>query len=121
MGKIGARFLLPGLSVSRQLHDGPYARKPQSRFLGWAEVGVDSSNEAEKLMGSVGQRSLRGDNPASSGELPHPIGVEIATAGVYPRTIVRHDVGISIAEVVFRRRTEGGGVMIRSIYPGMCA
>jgi len=116
VGEIGVRLLATGLDVSRQLHDCPYARKPQSRFLGWAEGGVDSSHEAEELVRGVGQWCLRGDGPSSSGELPNPIGVEIATACIYPRTVVGYDVCVSIAEVIFWGTTEGSRVIIRRIW-----
>ena len=71
-----------------------------------------SNDEAEKLVRGVGQWSLCGDNPSSSSELPNPISVEIATACVYPRTIVGNDVHVSIAEVIFWGTTEGSRVII---------
>jgi hypothetical protein len=77
---------------------------------------MEPDDEAEKLVGGVGQRSLRSDAPASSGELPYPIRVEIATACFYPRAIVRYDISISIAEHVIWGTTEGGGVMTGSIW-----
>jgi hypothetical protein len=116
VGEIGVRLLPAGLDVSRQLHDCPYARKPQSGFLGWAEGGVDSSHEAEKLVHGVGQWCLRSDGPSSSGELPDPIGVEIAAACICPRTVVRYDVYVSIAEVISRGTTEGSRVIFRRIW-----
>lgn len=116
MGEIGVGLLPTGLDVLRQLYDCPYARKLQSGFPGWAEGGVDSNDEAEKLVRGVGQRCLRGDGPSSSGELPNPIGVEIATACIYPRTVVGYDVHVSIAEVIFWGTTEGSRVIIRRIW-----
>jgi hypothetical protein len=53
VGKIGVSLLPPRFNVTRQLHDGAYARKAQSGFLGWAEGGVNSGDEAEKLVGGV--------------------------------------------------------------------
>ena len=79
-------------------------------------MGMEPDEEAEKLVGGVGQWSLRSDAPTSSGELPYPTGVEITTAYFYPRAIVRYDVSISIAESVPRGTTQGEGVVIRSIW-----
>jgi hypothetical protein len=89
VGKIGMRLLPPGFNVTRQLHGCTYAREIQSGLLGWAEGGVKSGDEAEKLVDGARERRLRGDGPVSSGELPHPIAIEIATAYVYTAMVIR--------------------------------
>jgi hypothetical protein len=82
---------------------------------------MNSGDEAEKLVGGVRKRRLRGDGPASSGELPHPIGIEVATAYVYTAVIVWQDVGISIIDVIFWGATLSNRVRICGIQPRMRA
>jgi hypothetical protein len=82
---------------------------------------MDPSDEAEELMSGVGKRCLRGNGPATPGELPHPIRIEIATTCVYACTVIRMNVGVSITDMIFWGTTNGDRVVICGVCPGMCA